>query len=74
MEAISSDREFKYSFACGSDNSPLTLKVPINIEELKQKDVPEFCARLINFHKIPCFVETGIISVARALFTVVYNL
>jgi len=53
------NRIYKHFFFCGSDRAAVSLKVPINIEELKQKDVPEFCARLRNHHKIPCFVETG---------------
>ena len=53
------DRIFQHSILCGSDRTAITLKAPINIEELKQIDVPELCARLLNYHRIPCFVEAG---------------
>ena len=59
METANCNSIFQYSFSCGCDRPALTLKTPINVEEMRPREVPEFCARLINFHNLPCFVETG---------------
>ena len=64
------DRIFQHAFSCGADRAGLTLKAPINIEELKKKDVPELCARLLNYHSLPCFVETGILPVVLTVIAV----
>lgn len=59
MESSNDQFVFEYSFSSGCDRPASTLKTPINLQELQPKSVDEFCARLVNFHNIPCFVEAG---------------
>ncbi|CAK8691470.1 unnamed protein product [Clavelina lepadiformis] len=56
------DRMFQFSFSSGRNKQPRTLNVPVNVTDMKINEVPEFTARLLNFHNIPCFVGPGLNS------------
>ncbi|XP_078495034.1 FERRY endosomal RAB5 effector complex subunit 3 [Ciona intestinalis] len=50
------DRTFEYVVSTGSNKPIQELRFPVNV--LKVFDVRELVARVMNFHRIPCFVET----------------
>jgi len=51
------ERMFFYAFSPGMGKPTYHLNVPVNV--IKTKKVEELAARIVNFHNIPCFVETG---------------
>uniref|UniRef100_H2ZLT4 Uncharacterized protein n=1 Tax=Ciona savignyi TaxID=51511 RepID=H2ZLT4_CIOSA len=51
-------RVFEYVVTTGSNKPIQELRFPINVLEVF--DVKELVARVMNYHDIPCFVETGL--------------